>query len=72
MRYFRTHRYIHASVDGKITLCNQLISPTHVDTSLWNETDETTFRRRPCPDCQRKQAKKRNIETIKGRQMRLN
>lgn len=68
MKFYRAIRYIHASKDGRRTLCGQTISPTCVNTSLWTEVDNMKAGLKPCPKCEEKML---SVSSKPGQQTRL-
>ncbi len=68
MKFYRAIRYVHASKDGRETLCGQTIAPTCVNLWLWTEVDNMNATLRPCPKCKKKMV---SVSSKPGRQTEL-
>lgn len=72
IRYFRARQYVHASLDGRKTLCGQYCGShgSHWESSLWEEVDADYFAYSPCLRCKKKKSELKQVH-VTGKQAKL-
>lgn len=71
MKFYRAIHYVHASLNGKYTLCGQLIAPNpNVNAWMWTQVESMTATLKPCANCKKHRDFHRYFEE-RGHQTKL-